>query len=150
MIISFTNEFSLWIFFQGLVFKIAFAFICNSLHRVFRNVAITCILWSITSIICIYIVSPNTYIFIYICVCIYIYIYIKRVLGFPGDASGKEPACQCRDARDMGSFPGSERSLEGRHGNPFQYSCLENPMDSGRSLAGHSPWDLRRVRHLRD
>ena len=35
------------------------------------------------------------------------------------------------DVRDTGSVPGSRRSLEGGHGNPFQYSYLENPMDSG-------------------
>ena len=33
------------------------------------------------------------------------------------------------DLRDAGSVPGSGRSPEGGHGNPFQYSCLENPMD---------------------
>ena len=31
----------------------------------------------------------------------------------------------------MGSIPGSGRSPEGGHGNPLQYSCLENPMDRG-------------------
>ena len=30
---------------------------------------------------------------------------------------------------DSGSIPGSERSSGGRHGNPLQYSCLENSMD---------------------
>ena len=35
------------------------------------------------------------------------------------------------DARDMGSIPGSGRSPGGRHGNPLQYSCLENPRDRG-------------------
>ena len=35
------------------------------------------------------------------------------------------------DLRDGGLIPGSERSPEGRHGNPLQYSCLENPMDRG-------------------
>ena len=35
------------------------------------------------------------------------------------------------DVRDVGSIPGLGRSLEGRHGNPFQYACLENPMDRG-------------------
>ena len=35
------------------------------------------------------------------------------------------------DARDMGSIPGSGRSPGGGHGNPLQYSCLENPMDRG-------------------
>ena len=33
------------------------------------------------------------------------------------------------DIKDMGSIPGLERSPGGGHGNPFQYSCLENPMD---------------------
>ena len=36
-----------------------------------------------------------------------------------------------RDIRDMGLIPGSGRSREGGHGNPLQYSCLENPMDRG-------------------
>ena len=34
------------------------------------------------------------------------------------------------DIRDSGSISGSGRSPEGGHGNPLQYSCLENPMDS--------------------
>ena len=33
--------------------------------------------------------------------------------------------------RDMGSIPRSRRSPGGRHGNPLQYSCPENPMDRG-------------------
>jgi len=44
----------------------------------------------------------------------------------------KKPTCQCRlDKRDAGSIPGSGRSPGGEHGNPLQYSCLENPMDRG-------------------
>ena len=35
------------------------------------------------------------------------------------------------DIRDLGSIPGWGRSPGGRHGNPLQYSCLENPMDRG-------------------
>ena len=35
------------------------------------------------------------------------------------------------DRKDMGSIPGLGRSLGGGHGNPLQYSCLENPMDRG-------------------
>ena len=31
----------------------------------------------------------------------------------------------------MGSIPGLGRSPGGGHGNPLQYSCLENPMDRG-------------------
>ena len=33
------------------------------------------------------------------------------------------------DVRTAGSIPGLGRSPGGGHGNPFQYSCLENPMD---------------------
>ena len=35
------------------------------------------------------------------------------------------------DIRDAGSIPGLGRSPGERHGNPLQYSCLENPMDKG-------------------
>ena len=35
------------------------------------------------------------------------------------------------DIRDVGSIPGSGKSPGGGHGNPLQYSCLENPMDRG-------------------
>ena len=35
----------------------------------------------------------------------------------------------------MGSIPGLQRSLGGGHGNPLQYSCLENPMDRGTQQA---------------
>ena len=35
------------------------------------------------------------------------------------------------EVRDSDSIPGSERSPGGQHGNPPQYSCLENPMDRG-------------------
>ena len=53
-------------------------------------------------------------------------------MSFPGDASGKEPACQCRLAiRDKDSTPGLGISPEGGHGNPLNYSCSENPMDRG-------------------
>ena len=35
------------------------------------------------------------------------------------------------DIREIGSTAGSGRSLGGGHGNPLQYSCLQNPMDGG-------------------
>ena len=35
------------------------------------------------------------------------------------------------DIRDMGLIPGSGRSPGGGHGNPLQYSCLENPVGRG-------------------
>ena len=43
----------------------------------------------------------------------------------------KDPPANAGDARDMGLIPGSERSPGGGHGNPLQYSCLENPMNRG-------------------
>ena len=50
-------------------------------------------------------------------------------LGLPWWPSGKESACNAGDIRDMDLIPGSGRSPGGGHGNPLQYSCLENPMD---------------------
>ena len=47
---------------------------------------------------------------------------------------------------DLGSIPGLGRSPGGRHGNPFQYSCMENPHRL-RSLAGCSSWGSQRVGH---
>ena len=38
------------------------------------------------------------------------------------------------DIRDVGLIPGSGRSPGKGHGNPFQYSCLENPMDRGATV----------------
>ena len=43
----------------------------------------------------------------------------------------KNPPANAGHIRDMGSIPRSGRSLGGRHGNPIQYLCLENPMDRG-------------------
>ena len=48
----------------------------------------------------------------------------------PQGASGKEPGANAEDIRDAGSIPSQEDPEEG-HGNPLQYSCLENPPDSG-------------------
>ena len=60
-------------------------------------------------------------------------------LGFPGGSEGKESAC---DAGVLGSIPGLGRSPGGGHGNPLQYSCLENPHGQ-RSLVGYSPWGCK-------
>ena len=40
----------------------------------------------------------------------------------------KNPPANPGDIRDAGLSPGSGRSPGGGHGNPLQYSCLENPM----------------------
>ena len=57
-------------------------------------------------------------------------------LDFPGGSVGKESAC---NAGDLHSIPGLGISPGEEHGNPLQYSCLENPHGQ-RSLAGCSPW----------
>ena len=49
-------------------------------------------------------------------------------MGFSHSSVGKESAC---NAGDMGLIAGSGRSPGKGNGNPFQYSCLENPMDRG-------------------
>ena len=64
------------------------------------------------------------------------------ILGFPGGSDSKESSCNSGDLAailGLGRYPG-----EG-HGNPLQYSCLENPHGE-RSLAGYSLWGCR-VRH---
>ena len=45
-------------------------------------------------------------------------------------------------AGDLGLIPGLGRSLGGEHGNPLQYSFLENPHGQ-RSLAGYCPWGCK-------
>ena len=62
---------------------------------------------------------------------------------FPGGRVVKNPPASGGDARDVGSVPGSGRSPGGGHGDPLQYSCLENPMDRGSWLATiHSVTEL--------
>ena len=61
---------------------------------------------------------------------------VYLLLVFPGDSDGKESTS---NVGDLGSIPGLGRSFGARHGNPLQYSCLENPHIQ-RSLAGCSPW----------
>ena len=67
-------------------------------------------------------------------------IYFLKVciqsLDFPGCSDGKESAC---NVGDLGSIPRLGRSPRGGHGNPFQYSCLENPHGQ-KNLVGSSPW----------
>ena len=63
-------------------------------------------------------------------------------VGFPGGSDGKVSAC---NAGDLGSIPGLGRSPGEGNGNPPWYSCLENPMEGGRSLVGYSPWGLKEL-----
>ena len=56
---------------------------------------------------------------------------MSSTAGFPGDSVGKESFCNAGDAGNMALISGSGRSPGGGHGNPLQYSCLENLMDKG-------------------
>ena len=55
--------------------------------------------------------------------------------GLPWWLSGKVSACNAGAAGDVGAILGSGRSPERGHGDPLQYSCLENHMDRGTWLA---------------
>ena len=48
------------------------------------------------------------------------------VLGFPDGSEGKESVC---NSGDLGLIPGLGKSLGGGHGDPLQYSGLENSMN---------------------
>ena len=52
-------------------------------------------------------------------------------MGSSGGSVVQNPSVNAGDIRDMGSVPGSGRSSGGGHGNSYQYSYLENPMDRG-------------------
>ena len=54
----------------------------------------------------------------------------------------KNPPASAGDVRDASSIPGSERSPGGGHGNPLQYSCLENPHGQ-RKLGAYNPWGCK-------
>ena len=67
---------------------------------------------------------------------LFIFAFISNILdkpqmSFPGGTMIENLPTNARDSRDSGSIPGSGRSLGGRNGNPFQYSCLKNSMDRG-------------------
>ena len=61
--------------------------------------------------------------------------YLRKMVSQIGLGFGlvKNPPNNAGDMRDKCSIPGSRRSPGGGHGNPLQYSCLENPMDRGAS-----------------
>ena len=57
-----------------------------------------------------------------------ILIYTIYKTGFTGGSEDKASAC---NTGDLGLIPGLGRSPGEGNGNPLQYSCLENSMDSG-------------------
>ena len=68
---------------------------------------------------------------------------LQKTKSFPGRAVAKNLPTNAGAPGDVGSIPGSGRSLGVGNGNPLQYSCLENSMDRGR-LTGYSPWGCKR------
>ena len=68
--------------------------------------------------------------------------YLQQTRGHSQWLSSEESACDAEDAGDLGSIPGLVRSPGGGHGNPLQYSCLENSHGQ-RSLVGSSPCGRR-------
>ena len=67
--------------------------------------------------------------------------------GLPCSSDSKESACNAGDEGHVGLIPGLGRSPGEGHGNPLQYSCLENPRDRGAwwvdySPRGHKEWDM--------
>jgi len=62
-------------------------------------------------------------------------------LGFSGGSDGKESAY---NEGDLGLILGLGRSPGGGHGNPLQYSCVENPHGQ-RGLVGYSSWGYKEL-----
>ena len=56
-------------------------------------------------------------------------------MAFPGGSDGKESAS---NGGNLSLISALGRSPGGRHGNPLQYSCLENPL--GQRSHGYHPW----------
>ena len=68
---------------------------------------------------------------------IYMYIYGFLIFFFFSLCGSDRKEFTCK-TEDVGSISGLGRFPEGRHGDPLQYSCLENPHGK-RSLMGSSP-----------
>ena len=75
--------------------------------------------------------------------CLDLFLLMVLLMGFPGGSVGKESAC---NVGDLGSTPRLGRSPGRWHGNPLQYSCLENPHGQRRlvdySPCGHKELDM--------
>ena len=82
-----------------------------------------------------------------VCVCVCVCITTSSssfhlLMDFPCSSVSKESAC---NAGDPGLIPGSGRSLGEGNGSPFQYSCLESPMNRGAWQA--TVYGVARVGH---
>ena len=54
----------------------------------------------------------------------------RLLVGFPGGTVVKNSPASAEDTGDVGLIPGLGKFPGVENGNPLQYSCLENPMDS--------------------
>ena len=61
----------------------------------------------------------------------FLFLFTSIISLFPGDASSKEPACQCRSCKRLGFNPWVGRIPCSRIWQPSPVSCLENPLDRG-------------------
>ena len=75
----------------------------------------------------------NSYTYVFICLRMFMYRASHVALVV------KNPPANAGDLRDTGLIPGSGRSPRGGHGNPLQYSFLENPQGQ-MSLMSYSSW----------
>ena len=65
----------------------------------------------------------------------------QTTVGFPGGSEDEASVC---NAGDPGSIPGLGRPPGEGNGNPLQYSCLENSMNTGAwwaTVQGFTEWD---------
>ena len=76
---------------------------------------------------------------IFIGLTVHVHTYLRLSLVYQTFPSGSEINASACNAGDLSLIPGSGRSPGGGHGNPFQYSYLENPPGQ-KSLVGYSPW----------
>ena len=72
-----------------------------------------------------------------------IYGILQLATGFSGDTSGKEPTCQCRDIRDVGSIPRSGRSPGEGYGRQPTLVFLPEESQGERSQVGYSLWSRK-------
>ena len=70
----------------------------------------------------------STYFYIFIFK-FYLFLFLAMLGASQMSLVVKNPPPNAGDLRNMGSIPGSGRSPGGGNSNPFQFSCLENPMD---------------------
>ena len=72
-----------------------------------------------------------------------IYVYVTRIWGFPGDASSKEPVCQCRRPKPRRFDLCQEEPLE--EGMTTHSSILTWRIPGQRRLVGYSPWGCKEL-----